>query len=369
MNDNFSFFNKEKNNSIDNSIIANMLSKPDEIDLLGIYANNYLSKIKTKIGRTLDQSKSKNIDDNFKESLKKIIIINNNNVTDEELTELSYIYFALYNNTLDVYHEIKSKGESLEYYMLDEKFNNNINNTEETDWNKYGNNKKLLSLAYKQGLEDEVLSILKLNPNFVISSCGYDALYFFGECKFFKKIVDLVGVEVIAKSNFDLLRIAIEENHGINYIRQLVEINPNIAIDLPYIFDVDLKANFDINQIAFFTDKNKKVICYIQNYPITKKLEGPLYAYYSKLIEIEPDFEFYDIDKEIFLLRQLILCNIELPANIYINLTEEERDKMYELAVRIKRRKIDIISQERLCNLVEKAKRQYGEPKQKKLKK
>ena len=41
-----------------------------------------------------------------------MIVINNNNISDEYLTELSYVYFAAYNNTLDIYYQLKEKDEN-----------------------------------------------------------------------------------------------------------------------------------------------------------------------------------------------------------------------------------------------------------------
>lgn len=361
-NNSLGFNQKDNKNNFDVSAI---IENNDKIDLLDIQASKLLIEIKRKIGVELDTKKATEIDDDFKKSLKNLIVISNNNITDTYLTEQSYVYFALYNNTLNIYYDLIKKNQIIDYYMLDEKFYNSINNYEEIDWDKYRNaiGLGLFKLAYKYGLESELLSILKINPNFhFYSGRSYESEEIF--LKYFKKIIDTFSIEMIANSDLYIFVHVFKQDEEkqeewINYIKDIYAINPNINLTNYGLLLDDIRSTFDVNQIAFFTDYHFKVIKHIES-----NYDTYVYEYYCDIIKSNIDFMFFDYRKELLLISFMVSQGIKIPPQIYCQLNEEERDLLYNkfdyYNYQIKSNKISsIITQRQLYNEINKLVKNY----------
>ena len=144
--------------AVNQSEITSILENDNEIDLFEIEAINLLNKIKNMIGcrinKELVKEKTDEIDDDFKKSLREVLIVNNKIITDDYLRNLSYVYYAIYNNTLSIYYKLDSTIRNIDYFMLEEKFYNSINNVITFDKYRDNTNSQFFH-AYKNNVEDE----------------------------------------------------------------------------------------------------------------------------------------------------------------------------------------------------------------------
>lgn len=363
------------NNNVD---YASILESDNEIDLFAIEATNLLgyikSEITSRINKELVKEKTDKIDAEFKKSLRELLIVNNKKITADYLKRLSYVYYAIYNNTLPIYHNLVNKKRYIDYFMLEEKFYNSINNV--IAFENYGENTdNQFYLAYKNNCEDEFSSILSINPNFYLHVYDFkeslDISKFFSS-GWFKKIYDAIGPEVIANSNtssnFSILR---EMLLGTNleYAKELVSLNPNIVFDEKSIFaaNLSLVTVFKMSQIAFFTKENKGVIKKIFERGEFPDTEIKIFNYYKELIDLKPEFTMIDKNKEISGIDYCLTKNIDFPPSIYVKLTDEERGKWIELIEKIRTSILPLASMYKVHSLINKLIKQYQEPTQKKL--
>lgn len=317
--DNNLLSNNSKGNNFD---VSSILENNSKFDLVDIMCNNILGQIKKEIQKTIDQKRAQSIDEEFKKSLKPIVaanLANNTQLSGDYIKELSYIYFALFNNTIQVYYDMKNSNTEIEYYMLDEEYANNIND-KKIDWTKY---RKYLTestfvQAYNNGVLNELISILDINPNFEISS--YDCEYLFNK-DFFDKIMEFYGIDIIANSQLDILETGINEENR-EYTKELIRINPNIKLDSCYIFNSKLKEVFDVNAIANFSKKEFEDIEIIISWGSEE-----LISVYKELIEINPDFTFYATD----FFHLISDKNFNIPLEVVANLSKEEQRRMGRL--------------------------------------
>lgn len=383
MNEEILKLNNPNNNTSSNIDLLSIINNEDPIDLFSIQADNLLNDVKKmiikNIGKDLNVEKTNKIDVELKKSLKKVLVVNNNQISDDYLIELSYIYYALYNDTLNVYQDMKRKYDKIYYYMLNEEFYNNINNNKAIDWEIYSEDaRETLSFSYKYNLENELFSILDINPNFCIPEIEYvgwgmpesykklvNRENFFKE-GWFKDLFDLVGAEVMANSDLKTLTFALDDEN-LDYTKQLVATNPNIFFNYDFIFnssDKDKVKNFfNINQIAFFNEDNKESIKIIVN-KYTDYFSDKLLKYYSQILQNDSNFKFYNNTAEIQVLEFLITRKINLPASVYSHLNEEERNSLLQV---INESKSIEVKYYKLYRLSKTLKIKYSEPKQKKL--
>lgn len=343
-------------NNINDAEILNIIENDDKIDLIDIQANDLLTEIKRMIKVDFSKTKSDKIDADFIKSLKRIMIISNNNITKEYLKKLSYMYFALYNDTLDVYYEIQKSGQQLEYYMLDEKYNNNIMLVKDYDWSKY-NCPDILRKAYYNNCLEQVLSIVNVNPYFFIRDVANKYL----EPDFLDNIINIFGLERIAKSNLESIVLAINEIN-LQYTMDLMKINPDIAFNCKYIFNDAVKESASISEIAFLNDISKKGLQEIIRECWYKSNLKQMVTYYFNIIQYSPEFVF---DWSKIKISNLEMCvekkDLLLPS-VFAKMTEAEHKifHSYKNASTL----IEVTSFNRYIDKLEK---QYGESIQKKL--
>lgn len=329
---NFDYFKNNNNQMVD---FVNKISQGDKSDLLGIQANDYLNKIKNMIDIKLEKEETDRIDSDFKDSLKEMIIINNNQITEEYLTYLSYIYFALYNDTLAAYNELKEKNVEIDYFMLDKQFYNNIAGNP-IEWDKYSKHQiTILKNAYKYGFFNEMREIIEINPVFYIPGrIVIDSLMQHN----FKEMVDTFDKKMLAQSDFDvfsavtLLKDEELKQELINYLKDLYKINPDIDFSSRLYSDLEIlqivKEALSIETAAFLKASNKyDIYDLISGKNASKNLKIELIKYYYSILEINPDYDFGYHCRD--LLKEIIFRKITIPPTIFIKLTEYEMDEFY----------------------------------------
>lgn len=329
---NFDYFKNNNNQMVD---FVNKISQGDKSDLLGIQANDYLNKIKNMIDIKLEKEETDRIDSDFKDSLKEMIIIYNNQITEEYLTYLSYIYFALYNDTLAAYNELKEKNVEIDYFMLDKQFYNNIAGNP-IEWDKYSKHQiTILKNAYKYGFFNEMREIIEINPVFYIPGrIVIDSLMQHN----FKEMVDTFDKKMLAQSDFDvfsavtLLKDEELKQELINYLKDLYKINPDIDFSSRLYSDLEIlqivKEALSIETAAFLKASNKyDIYDLISGKNASKNLKIELIKYYYSILEINPDYDFGYHCRD--LLKEIIFRKITIPPTIFIKLTEYEMDEFY----------------------------------------
>lgn len=301
-----------------NQGISEILNNNSSFDLVDIMCNNVLVQIKKEITIQLDQNEASVIDEEFKKSLKPIIaanLANNTQLSKEYIKELSYIYFALFNGTINVYYQIKNKNDEMYYYMLDKQFYNSIAENK-IEWKKYGYLLKgIFGTAYNKGVLRELMSIFDKNINFELSY--YDIEYLLKK-DFFDQIMEFYGLDIIVKSNLHILEIGLKEENK-EHARELIKINPNISFCNTYVFNTDVREVFTNNEIANFTPENLKNIEWVDTYASSKNIST-----YKKLLEINPNFTFTGSD----FCELLADKRFDIPLEVVANLSEEEQQKM-----------------------------------------
>lgn len=356
-----------------------ILENNKKIDLFSIEAINLLNKIKKVIvsetNKTLDKEKTDKIDNDFLKSLREVLIVKNKKIDTQYLINLSFVYYAIYNDTLPVYYDLMSKIKYIRYFMLDEKFYNCINKV--VSFENCGiETLDQMRICYKNNIDDEFLNILNINPSFHVSFVEKGSLGTVGNSlaienfyqNDFKKIYDLIGPEAFAKSeSYALNLIAFDCNK--EYTKELISINPDIVFDEECIFQERelLAENFDMNQISFFTKENKEVIKVINNTLLASEVKSYLFTYYKQLIELDPEFIMNDKINEIDGIYLCLNKNIEIPPSIFIKLTEEEKNKMIEFIKEIKISKIPSVKTYKFYAFVNKLIKKYKEQKPKQL--
>lgn len=312
------------NSKFSNAEIMQFINNDDPIDLLEIQANKLLKDIKRIIGIELDYTKEQKIDSNFISSLKKMIIINNNQISEEYLNELSFVYFAQYNNTIDIYYKLKRLYNKIYYFMLDENLYNNIIDTKQDDWTKCSESQlEALETAYKNGIYNELMSILRINPTISFGDVNLNMLL--DKEKFLSMINDF-GKEVIANSNMvAILKASLDQN--INFSKQLVNINPNFSFVSDIVFYSGLLNYLNINEVAFLP---KKFIYHLSYLKEVKCYESHVFENYIKLIKADPKFTFIEEVDEEYTYRKLV-DYYYITGDIYAKFSLEERQKLIEL--------------------------------------
>lgn len=346
--------------------LLNLIDNNDPIDLISIQANKLLKDIKRMIGIKFNDERANKIDNNFITSLKKMIVICNNQISSEYLTELSYVYYATYNNTLDIYYSAKEKSEVIYYFMLNEDFNNSINVKEEYNWNEYDESTlKMLDIAYKNGIFNEIMNILKINPKFTVMPFRYESIL---EKKFFNEFIETFGIEGLAKGNmFIMLEQFVDSK---NFIKKLRSINPSIVFNTEEIFKPIIKECFDINKIAFFKEEDKSFLKEANQVGHCRYF-NIICEYYNELLEHIEEDNHRDFTKEIDAIEYLAINN-SLPPELYLKLTSDEIEKLAG-SINAHVNKLYwsefYFGEERNINsFLKKLNKKYGNPKQKKLK-
>ena len=313
-------------NNTNKKDLLELINNDDPIDLLTIQANKILNDIKRMIGIKLKEERIKEIDDNFITSLKKMIIICNNEISKEYLTELSYVYYATYNNTLNLYYEMTETRNRLYYFMLEEKFYNSVNIIDEYDWSRYDpSTLEMLELSYRNGIFDQMIEILKINPDFnVMGLAETDNIL---KKEYFNELIDTFGLEGVAKGNFATIVYAIDEVK--DYVKELRTINPNIIFDDYILVEKAVINNFDIQRIAFFTEEDKR---YLNKASEETSISGfnMVCGYYNKLLDYIEDDNHRDFIDEYGVIEYLALNN-SLPPELYFKLTSDEIEELDEL--------------------------------------
>ena len=371
---NENLFHTTNNKNLD---LLHLINNNDAIDLITIQAKKILTDIKRMINIPLNVERTKKIDDDFITSLKKMIVINNNNISDEYLTELSYVYFAAYNNTLDIYYQLKEKDEKLYYWLLDSSLYNNTNENatnynNKIDWIQYDNETKhTLGLAYEKGVLNDMLRIFEININRSFNSIPDYRLVELFEKENFEKFVNLFSKEIIAKSDIETLLTAVHDDN-LEFTKQLIKINPNIIFLKDVVFDSDIKNLFSIEEIAFFTGQMILELDSIFN-NVSDSLFSDVVRYYKTIKLFDSKFELKKAD--VILIKDMFRCSnsTNLAANIFIQLSVEEKAMLEELIDNyLHARAFDVFSgreKQKLRHLVKQLnKNYYGEQKQKKLK-
>lgn len=353
-----------------------ILENNKKIDLFSIEAINLLNKIKkiivSETNKTLDKEKTDKIDNDFLKSLREVLIVKNKKIDTQYLINLSFVYYAIYNDTLQVYYDLMSKIKYIRYFMLDEKFYNCINKV--VSFENCGiQTLDQMSICYKNNIDDEFLNILNINPDFHVSfifkryELEINSINMFYQNDF-KKIYDLIGPEAFAKSeSYALKSIALDDNK--EYTKELISINPDIVFDEECIFQERalLTEIFDMNQISFFTKENKEVIKVVNGTLLGSEVKSYLFNYYKQLIELDPEFIMNDKINEIDGIYLCLNKNIEIPPSIFIKLTEEEKNKMIEFIKEIKISKIPSVKTYKFYAFVNKLIKKYKEQKPKQL--
>lgn len=307
-----------------NQGVADILNNNSQYDLIDIMCNNVLAQIKKEINIPLDKKEELAMDEEFKKSLAPIIaanIANNVQLSNEYIKELSYIYFALLNKTIEIYYELKSKNSEIRYYMLDKQFYDSLA-PNEIEWEKY---KKLydtvFDMAYKNGVLNEIILIYNANPEYTFYH-GYESLL---DKSFLNEIIDFYGINIVANSNLHCLKIGLYEGN-IEYTKQLIQINPNISFEDIIIFDTKVRENFSINEIVNFTSNNlhniNKMIRDSSNEQLVEK-----FITYKKILEINPNFYF-----AFYNFMDLVNSKkFDMPLEVIADLSFDEQNKMGKL--------------------------------------
>lgn len=347
------------NSKFSNAEVMQFINNDDPIDLLEIQANKLLKDIKRIIGIELDSTKEQKIDSNFILSLKKMIIINNNQISDEYLNELSFVYFAQYNNTIDIYYKLKGLYDKIYYFMLDENLYNNIIDTKKDDWTQYSEDQLgTLETAYKNGIYNELISILRINPTIAFGDVNINILL---KKETFLDLINTFGKEVIAYSNILYLLAANDEKYR-EFSKKLVSANPNIKIQDENIFNKLVKKVFTEEQIAFFTSENFKSINLIFAKYNGEETCLELLKYYSYLILWKHD---YLIDKDECELLYYFVYHVYMSPKQYATLTDDERQNLIDLHKRYNSYWFDespsMIDRHRLNKGIKKLIKQYDE--------
>lgn len=311
------FLNGFQGYTNNNDYILGILDGNDKIDLIEIEARELLSKIKQMINANLLSNEVDKIDQDFIKSLKKLIVITNNNVTEQYLKKLSYIYYAIYNGTLDIYYKLSQEKNKIEYYMLDKNFYNKIY-AEPINWKAYNTN--ILRYAYSNNCIEEVLKIFKINPNWYVNLNSELAQKVTKEN--LTNLFNEYGIELVANSDFELLNNYNEENK--EYIHELLLINPKLQIQSSSLFDWNVKHVFDYNVIAFLTR--------FQQYDIVDLTTNILaLKWYKEALEEKSDFCFENRYREPELVEWSLKLEIELPVKIYTKLNSSEISNLHFL--------------------------------------
>ena len=313
-------------NNTNKKELLELINNDDPIDLLTIQANKILNDIKRMIGIKLKEERTKEIDDNFITSLKKMIVICNNEISKAYLTELSYVYYATYNNTLNLYYEMTETRNRLYYFMLEEKFYNSINVIDEYDWSRYDpSTLEMLELSYRNGIFEQMIEILKINPDFnVMGLAGTDNIL---KKEYFNELIDTFGLEVVAKGELAIILWSLREFK--DYIKEIRTINPNIIFENYVLFRDEVINNFDVQRVASFTEKDKSFL----NKASEKTSESGfnmVCGYYNKLLDYIEDDNHRDFIDEYGVIEYLALNN-SLPPELYLKLTSVEIEELDEL--------------------------------------
>ena len=138
--------------------------------------------------------------------------------------------------------------------------------------------------------------------------------------------------------------------------------NPDIVFNCKYIFNDSVKESASVNQIAFLTDVNKNGLHHIMKNCWYCSTIKQLINYYFNIIQCSPEFTF---DAKTTKLANLKICiekNIDLSPSVFAKMTENEHQvfKSYQFASKHKE-----LSE--FDRYIKNLKKQYGEPKQKKL--
>ena len=326
-----SFRNNENSQTVD---ILNKISQGDKSDLLGIQANDYLSKIKNMIGIQLDTSETNRIDGDFKESLKEMIVINNNQITDDYLSYLSYIYFALYNDTLAVYDELKQKNVEIDYYMLDKQFYNSIAEIK-IEWEKYDKDqRKFLKMAYEYGFFDYAWDLIEINPKFCVHpNIG---LKYLMENNF-KEIIDTFDKKMLAQSELLVFStVTLQDNEikqeWISYLKELYKINPNIDFSGSIYDDLvtlgTIKDALSLEEVANLTCSQQYHIENLANeHGYLKDTKIASIKYYYDILKINPDYKIGYEGREC--IEYICSKKIQFLPDVFMQLTEQEIDRLY----------------------------------------
>lgn len=304
--------------------ISDIFKSTGKYDIIDSAINTELKKIKSMIGKNLDKEKTDKIDNEFFDSLKKYFIIRGLELNDQELERLSYFYFAIYNDTLDIYYQLNADNKKIFYYMLDRQINNSVNSY--YDFNDFNLNKlKLLQIAYDRDLFDITFNFLKQTKSYFLADLrDYEFLAKIFEHKSFKYFIEKLGIEFILKRydrEFYLLILEALQDDKIDYLKNLLTINPNLNLSCPIILNDKLIENFTVVQIAFFSIEQLENISHIiamdinfheqKNTNETKK--SPL-DYYKEILEINQNVIFYD--DNYYLCDCIANTDLSFPAQI-----------------------------------------------------
>lgn len=384
---NMDIMSGSSNDSNNQKEILSIIDNENKIDLFSIEANKYLIKIKTSleqaIGRQLDPEKTDKIDEEIKKSIRDMLIVQNNVIDYKYLNELVYIYYAIYNNTLDEYYKIKNKYSDIYLFMLDERFYNNIMHCEKAEWEKFSHDSwRTLDDAYCYNLEEEMLTVLEINNNFILPhnfnfsikpTTGIETAityrYEFIKNGYFKQLFDIVGPERIANGDIEILVKALDIKYT-DYVKELIAINPSIKFDYKQIFIWrDMLINyFAMEQIAFFSEKNLKTINRIIQSRTKKNRDiEEIIKYYSEIVNLKPEEPVFLNDYEISMINKIITDEIDFPASVYAQLTNEELNELVELFCKYLSKRISLLSIRKFLNKIGELREKYTEPKQKKL--
>lgn len=304
--------------------VADILNNNSKINLIDIMCNNVLAQIKKEINMPLDKKEELAMDEEFKKSLAPIIaanIANNVQLSNEYIKELSYIYFALLNKTIEIYYELKNKNSEIRYYMLDKQFYDGLA-PNEIEWEKY---KKIydtvFDMAYKEGVLNEIILIYNANPEYIFYA-GYEH---FLDKTFLNEIIDFYGINIVANSLLHHLQIGLYKGN-IEYTKQLIQTNPNIRFENTSIFDTKVRENFSINEIANFTSDNFHDINKMQRDSSDEQLIEK-FKTYKKILEINPNFSFHYYN----FMDLINSKKFDIPLELVASLSSDEQEEMGRL--------------------------------------
>ena len=310
--------------------ILKILEQNDNLKLIEIQANDYLNKIKKMIGKPLETKEHSKIDKDFIQSLKTMIVVKYGEIDNKYLKYLSYVYYAMCNNTMDVYNKLKQENNELEYYMLDKKYCNYIGY--KMDWKKYQDNgrKELLREAYANDLLDELLEILNINDDFSLESSldEKDIME-----NFFRKMINTFDMKMLAQSNLYVFIIAVacENQEMIEYLKNLYSINPNIDFSAKMFkkheLIIMLKDTFELEQVALLTKYQQYYVSDL--YSLNSKKYVDLIKYFFEMIKANPDLILtyegrYCIDK-------IVEFKLPIIPELLVQMDKEEHNKLYEI--------------------------------------
>lgn len=323
----------------DNTNVSDFFKSNGKYDIIDSIINNELNQIKAMIGQELNEKKTEAIDSEFFESLKKYFIVKGKELSGEELKNLSYFYFAIYNNTVDNYYKIKATSDSIFYFMLDENVCNSINNIE-LDISKLNlKSKNLLQIAYDHDVFELVLEMFKLNPKFgreftdlkekIVALPG------------FKTVIDNFGVKFMAEcKNYKLIYKALNNNQ-IDDLKKLLSLNPNLDLSYNVILDTQVRDIIPDEQLAKFSAGqliNLQQMIYIESslFPYIRlsssqrfELRKSILNDYVEIMNINPDFILYD--NNYLLMGLIIVSDLPCPLNVLAFLDKEAQTEMYNM--------------------------------------